>query len=413
MTAFWLVAALFIAAALALVLPPLLRRTASAGRAERDAANIGLYRDELAQLEREHAEGKADAQEYREAKEEIERRLLEDVAPSAPGRDSAAARRASRWAALAIGIALPVLVVLGYLRFGDMRALEPGAQQAGHEVTPEQVAAMVDRLAQRMQQNPGDAQGWSMLGRSYAVLGRFAESAQAYARAVALVNDDAALLADYADSLAMSRGGNLQGEPYQIIKRGLEFDPKNFKLLALAGSAEFQNKDYAAAVDYWERSLAGVQGESDFARELRSSIDEARRLGKLPVAQAQAQAPAPVAAAATSVITGTVRLAPALAGKVAPGDTLFVFARPTDGSRMPVAILRVSAAQLPYAFRLDDSLAMTPASKLSEQKRVLVGARISKSGDALPHAGDLEASSAQAAPGTDGLVLTIDQVVKN
>ncbi|HMA90827.1 MAG TPA: c-type cytochrome biogenesis protein CcmI [Burkholderiales bacterium] len=411
MTAFWLVAALFIAAALALVLPPLLRGTASARRAERDAANIGLYRDELAQLEREHAEGKVDAQEYREAKEEIERRLLEDVAPSAPGRDSAAARRASRWAALAIGIALPVVVVLGYLRFGDMRALEPGAQQAGHEVTPEQVAAMVDKLAQRMQQNPGDAQGWVMLGRSYAVLGRFAESAQAYARAIALVNDDAALLADYADSLAMSRGGNLQGEPYQIIKRGLEFDPKNVKLLALAGSAEFQNKDYAAAVDYWERSLAGMQGESDFARELHSSIDEARRLGKLPVAQAQA--PTPVAAAATPAITGTVRLAAALAGKVAPGDTLFVFARPIDGSRMPVAILRVSAAQLPYAFRLDDSLAMTPASKLSDQKRVLVGARISKSGDALPHAGDLEASSAQAAPGADGLVLTIDQVVKN
>jgi cytochrome c-type biogenesis protein CcmH len=411
-TAFWLVAALFIAVALALVLPPLLRGTGSPGRVERDAANIGLYRDELAQLEREHAEGKVDAREYRETKEEIERRLLEDVAPAAPGRDSAvAARRASRWAALAIGIALPVVVVLGYLRFGDMRALEPGAQQAGHEVTPEQIATMVDKLAQRMQQNPGDAQGWVMLGRSYAVLGRFAESAQAYARAVALVNDDAALLADYADSLAMSRGGNLQGEPYQIIKRGLEFDPKNVKLLALAGSAEFQNKDYAAAVDYWERSLAGTQGESDFARELRSSIDEARRLGKLPVAQAQA--PAPVAAAATSAITGTVRLAASLAGKVAPGDTLFVFARPTDGSRMPVAILRVSAAQLPYAFRLDDSLAMTPASKLSDQKRVLVGARISKSGDALPHAGDLEASSAQTAPGTDGLVLTIDQVVKN
>ena len=413
MTAFWLVAALFVAIALALVLPPLLRGTGSAGRAERDAANIGLYRDELAQLEREHAEGKVDPQEYRETKEEIERRLLEDVAPAAPGRESQAlAQRASRWAALAIGIALPVVVVLGYLRFGDMRALEPRAQQTGHEVTPEQIAGMVDMLAQRMQQNPGDAQGWVMLGRSYAVLGRFAESAQAYARAVALVNDDAALLADYADSLAMSRGGNLQGEPYQIVKRGLEFDPKNVKLLALAGSAEFQNKDYAAAVDYWERSLAGMQGESDFARELRSSVDEARRLGKLPVAQAQAQAPAPVAAA-TSAIAGTVRLAPALAGKVAPGDTLFVFARPTDGSRMPVAILRVSAAQLPYAFRLDDSLAMTPASKLSDQKRVLVGARISKSGDALPHAGDLEASSAQAAPGTDGLVLTIDQVVKN
>lgn len=413
MIAFWLVAALFIAVALALVLPPLLRGGGSTGRGERDAANIQLYRDELADLEREHAAGTLAAQEYREAKEEIERRLLEDVAPAAPARDAAApARRASRWAALAIAIALPLVAVLVYLRFGDMQALEPGAQQAGHQVTPEQIAVMVDKLAQRMQQNPGDAQGWAMLGRSYAVLGRFAESAQAYARAVALVNNDAALLADYADSLAMSRNGNLQGDPYDIVKRGLEFDPKNFKLLALAGSAEFQNKNYAAAADYWQRSLAETQGDSDFARELRSSIDEARRLGNLPVAQAQAPAPA-LAAAANSAITGTVRLAPALAGKVSPGDTLFVFARPADGSRMPVAILRVSAAQLPYAFRLDDSLAMTPANKLSDQKRVLVGARISKSGDALPRAGDLEAQTAQAAPGAEGLVLTIDQVVKD
>ena len=410
MTAFWLVAALFIAAALALVLPPLLRGIGSAGRGERDATNIRLYRDELAELEREHAAGALGAQEYRETKEEIERRLLEDVAPAAPARDSAApARRASRWAALAIAIALPLMSVLVYLRFGDMRALEPGAQQAGHQVTPEQIAAMVDKLAQRMQQNPGDVQGWVMLGRSYAVLGRFAESAQAYARAVALVNDDASLLADYADSLAMSRNGDLQGEPYQIVKRGLELDAKNVKLLALAGSAEFQSKNYAAAADYWQRSLAQAPGESDFSRELRSSIDEARRLGKLPAAQASAPAPA----AAGPAITGTVRLAPALAAKVSPADTLFVFARPSDGSRMPVAILRVSAAQLPYAFRLDDSLAMTPANKLSDHKRVLVGARISKSGDALPRAGDLEAATAQASPGTEGLVLTIDQVVKN
>ena len=410
MTAFWLVAALFIAAALALVLPPLLRAGGARPRGDRDAANVGLYREELAELEREHAAGTMGAQEYRETKEEIERRLLEDVAPAAPSRDSAApGRRASRWAALAIGIALPVAVVLGYLRFGDMRALEPGAQQAGHEVTPEQIATMVDKLAQRMQQNPGDVQGWVMLGRSYAVLGRFTESAQAFARAVALVNDDPSLLADYADSLAMSRNGDLQGEPYQIVKRGLELDPKNVKLLALAGSAEFQNKNYAAAADYWQRSLVQVQGESDFSRELRSSLDEARRLGKLPAAQA----PAAAAAAAGPAITGTVRLAPALAGKVSPGDTLFVFARPADGSRMPVAILRVSAAQLPYAFRLDDSLAMTQANKLSDQKRVLVGARISKSGDAMPRTGDLEAQTAQAAPGTEGLVLTIDQVVKD
>jgi len=409
-TAFWLVAALLVAVALLLVLPPLLRGRGAAGRPERDAANIGLYRDELAELEREHAAGAVGAEQYREAKQELERRLLEDVAPAAPPHGAGAPPHgATRWAALVVGIALPLVAVLGYLKFGDIRALDPVARQEGHPVTPEQIGEMVEKLAQRMEQQPDNVEGWVMLGRSYAVLSRFEESARAYARAVALVHDDAGLLADYADSLAMARGGNLVGEPYEIVKRGLTLDPKNFKLLALAGSAEFQRKDYAAAVGFWERSLVQVQPDSDFGRAVQSSIDEARQLGKLPVAEA----PTPSRGASPLAITGTVRLAPALAGKVSPRDTLFIFARPTDGSRMPVAILRVSAAQLPYAFRLDDSLAMTPSNKLSDHSSVLLGARISKSGNATPRAGDLQGSSTPVAPGTQGLVLTIDQVVKD
>lgn len=410
MTAFWLVAALFVAVALLLVLPPLLRERGAAARPDRNAANIHLYRDELAEMEREHAAGTLGAEQYREARQEIERRLLEDVAPAAPAEAGAAARRgAARWAALAVGVALPLVAVLAYLKFGDIAALDPVVRQEGHPVTPQQLSEMVDKLAQRMKQTPDNAEGWAMLGRSYAVLGRFEESAQAYARAVALVKGDAALLADYADSLAMAHGGNLLGEPYAIVKQGLAIDPQNFKLLALAGSAEFQQKNYAAAVGFWERSLAQVQPDSDFGRAVRSSIDEARELGKLPVAEAQA----PPKDAAKSAITGTVRLAPALASQVSANDTLFIFARPTDGSRMPVAILRLSPAQLPYAFRLDDSLAMTPSNKLSDQRQVLVGARISKSGNATPRAGDLQGSSAPVAPGTQGLVLTIDQVVKD
>jgi len=408
-TAFWLVAALFIAVALGIVLPPLLRGRRGGDRPDRDAANLGLYRDELADLEREHAAGTVAEAQYREARQEIERRLLEDVAPAAAASGAAPSSRAPRWAALAVGIALPLVAVLAYLRFGDIAALDPVVRQEGHAVTPQQIGEMVDKLAQRMKQNPDDPQGWVMLGRSYAVLGRFEESAQAYARAAALVKDDAGLLADYADSLAMARGGNLQGEPYTLVKRGLAIDPKNFKLLALAGSAEFQNKDYAAAVGFWERSRAEVPPESEFGRAVQSSINEARELGKLPAAQAKA----PSSGTAPAAITGTVRLAPALAAQVSASDTLFIFARPTDGSRMPVAILRVSAAQLPYAFRLDDSLAMTPSNKLSDQRQVLVGARISKSGNATPRAGDLQGSSVPVAPGTEGLVLTIDQVVKD
>ena len=410
MTTFWLIAALFIAVALALVLRPLLRRRKPGEVTDRDATNVKLYRDELADLEREHASGGVGEQEYREARQEIERRLLEDVQTDA--REAAAVPKGSRatlWAALAIAIALPLVAVLGYLQFGDISAINPVVQQEGHPVTPAEMTKLVDKLAQRLKKTPDDATGWTMLGRSYAVLGRFQDSADAYGHAVALVGDDAALLADYADALAMARGGSLAGEPMQIVQRGLKIDPKNVKLLALAGSAEFAQKNYAGAVKYWERSLAELAPGSDFRHTVENSIEEARRAGHLPE-------PAPAKkteiAADSKAITGTVKLAQGLASQVEPGDTLFVFARPVSGPPMPVAIQRVAASQLPYRFRLDDSQAMTAGSRLSQQSEVVVGARISKSGNALPQPGDLEGASAPVTPGTKGLEIAIDRVVR-
>ena len=326
------------------------------------------------------------------------------------GSAAPAGSRASLWAALAIAIALPLVAVLGYLQFGDISAINPVVQQEGHPVTPAEMTKLVDKLADRLKKNPDDATGWTMLGRSYAVLGRFQNSADAYGHAVALVGDDAALLADYADALAMARGGSLEGEPMQIVQRGLKIDPKNIKLLALAGSAEFAQKHYAEAVKYWERSLAELAPGSDFRHAVENSIEEARRAGHLPE-------PAPAkkteaVAENSKAITGTVKLAQDLASQVEPGDILFVFARPVNGPPMPVAIQRVAASQLPYQFRLDDNQAMAAGSKLSEQSEVVVGARISKSGNALPQPGDLEGTSAPVAPGTRSLELSIDRVVR-
>jgi cytochrome c-type biogenesis protein CcmH len=409
MTTFWLIAALFVAAALAVVMRPLLRQRDSGAGTDRDATNVKLYRDELAELAREHAEGSLSEAQHREAQQEIERRLLEDVQPAAPAAATApAGNRAGRWAALAVALVLPLVAVLGYLQFGDIKALDPMVRQEGHPVTPTQIAKMVEELAQRLKQHPDDAAGWAMLGRSYAVLGRYQESAGAYARATALVGDDANLLADYADTLAMARGGNLSGEPMEIVQRGLKVDPKNVKLLALAGSAEFAQRNYAEAVRYWERSLAEIPPGSDFRRVVEGSIEEARKAGSLPAAPEKKTE----VAADSKSITGTVKLAPALASQVEPSDTLFVFARPAKGARMPVAILRVAASQLPYTFRLDDSLGMAVGNKLSSQAEVVVEARISKSGMAQPKPGDLEGASAPVAPGTSGLQIAIDRVVR-
>lgn len=409
MTAFWLIAALFIVVALLIVLTPLLRRRKSGAGTDRDATNVKLYRDELAELERERGDGTLGEQQYLEARREVEQRLLEDVQPDAAKAEAAASgSRATLWAALAVAIALPLVAVLGYLQFGDMSALNPVVRQEGHPITPAGMTKLVDKLADRLKRNPDDATGWTMLGRSYAVLGRFQDSADAYAHAVALVGDDAPLLADYADALAMARGGRLDGEPMQIVQRGLKIDPKNIKLLALAGSAEFSQKNYAGAVKYWDRSLAELAPGSEFRRQIENSIEEARRAGHLPAPAQKSRA----AADSSKSITGTVKLAQGLASQVEPGDTLFVFARPVKGPPMPVAIQRVAASQLPFKFRLDDSEAMAAGGKLSEQSEVVVGARISKSGNAMPQPGDLEGASAPVTPGTSGLQLSIDRVVR-
>ena len=337
-------------------------------------------------------------------------------------------KRMPRWTVVALGaaaVAVAVSILIWIDRSRVTKAPSPPAAETSHAVTPENLAKLAEQLEARLKQAPDDAAGWVMLARSRITLARFDAAAEAYAKAAGLRPKDADLLADYADALAMARGRKLEGEPLEIVRRALDIDPDHVKSLALAGSAEFEAKRYAAAVAHWERALRKVGTESDFGRSIQRSIGEARELGKLSSARtalvpaAPAKSKPPVAAAAAPAtapgiagagITGTVKLAPALASQVAPGDALFIFARAAEGARTPLAIVRVKAGDLPYAFRLDDSQAMTPNARLSGQNSLVVIARISKSGNAIAKPGDLQGSSKPVAPGASGLELFIDQV---
>lgn len=263
-----------------------------------------------------------------------------------------------------------------------------------------------------------------LLGRSLGVLGKYDRSAEAYARAAKLSPKDAGLLADYADALGMARGRKLEGEPFAIIKRALEIDPVHVKSLALAGTAEFERRDFAAAIGYWERVLKVTPPESEFARAVAGSIEEARTLGggalakkeapaakgkpALPEKQASAGKPAP---AGDQSLQGMVSIDPALAAKLSPGDTVFVLARPATGSRMPLAVARTTVAALPYRFKLDDSMAMAAGATISSQAQVVVAARVSKSGTAVPQKGDIEGASKPVAPGASGVNVVLSRVV--
>jgi cytochrome c-type biogenesis protein CcmH len=281
------------------------------------------------------------------------------------------------------------------------------APHAGQSFTREQVDEMLTQLAARMEKEPDNLDGWVLLGRSYAALGRYPEAAAALRRAVALRGTDPDLLADYADVLAMANDQRLEGEPLQAIEKALAIAPEHGKALALAGTAAYERGDFAGAVQRWERLLKSVPPDSEGARAIQASIDEARVRGGLPAPSASTPS---TKAEVVGRIAGVVSLSPDLAAKAAPDDTLFVYARAAQGPPMPLAIQKLKVRDLPATFTLDDSMSMAPGMTLSRYPQVVVQARVSKSGEAAPKSGDLEGSLGPVAVGGTDLKLVINKV---
>lgn len=414
MTLFWILAALLIAGALWFVLPPLLKRhhEKSLSAEPNKALNIAVYRDQQQELEADRRAGTLNAEQHERARAELERRLLDDVAaaPSA----AATAKPAGRVSAIVVGLAVPLLALGLYFVVGNPRALSPVAMpaDAGEQITPAQIEAMVAKLAERMKQNPADPKGWAMLAKSYAVMGRFDDAVAAYGKSVERAPNDANVLADYADALAMARGQSLQGEPEALILRALKIDPDHAKSLALAGTVAFDKKDYSGALKYWEKLATLLPPDSEMARGVQGSIAEARGLAGGGAKVADKPVIEKAAAATSDGVSGTVTLAPTLAGKAAPGDTVFIFARPAEGPRMPLAILRKNVSDLPLTFTLDDSMAMSPAARLSGTPQVIIGARISKSGEAMPKPGDFQGFTKAVSNSAKNISIVIETEVQ-
>lgn len=290
MILFWVICALMIVIALAFVLPPVLQRSADAAVASDEArkqANIAVYRDQLSELEADLRNGIIAEDQYAQDRDEIERRLLEDTATTT-SRKSVTAPISARNTAYLLGIGLPLIAILFYLKVGE-RALianpnaaisQPPSATATEpsERSQAQIEANVAKLAERLKANPNDAQGWTMLARSYSSMDKFTEAAGAYAKATELTPKDADLLAEYAFATAMAGGQTLAGKPTELINRALKIDPENPKALQLAGSAAFEAKDYKKAVDYWQRVLKKVPPNTEVAETINARINEAKTL---------------------------------------------------------------------------------------------------------------------------------------
>jgi len=419
MTIFWIICALLIVVALLFVVLPLWRRSTSSNTVLRNAANLEIFRDQIAEMDEDLKNGLLTTELYEQGKRELQARLLDEVKEDQVV--VAAARNPLRVLAISLAVVLPIASVALYWKIGNVSSLSPEASMAtmsgsGNMRSAESIAA----LEAKVSKNPNDGESLLMLARAYGEAERFADSATAYGKLTQSVTDEAWIWADYADVLAMAQGQSLAGPPTKLIEKALALDPNYPKALALAGSAAMERGDYAAAIHHWEHLLKGLPADSEDAKMIESGLQQAHEFlaqakgGKgVRVAQAAQEPEAKQSVAqGKERISGTVTLSSALNGKASPTDTVFVLARAAQGPKMPLAIMRKQVKDLPIQFALDDSMAMSPQMKLSNFDEVVVVVRVSKTGNAMPQPGDLQGMSSPVKPGSGGLKVSIDTVVQ-
>jgi len=418
MTLFWIICTALVALGIAFIVYPLWRGAPKRNDVARDAANLEILRDQIAEMDADLKNGLLTPELYEQGKRELETRVLEEVVPAA----TAPAGSPNKTLAIVLAVLLPIMSVGVYLVVGDVGALSPANPHAGMSSGGEvRTDTGISALEKRVEDNDQDGEALVMLARSYMEIDRFADSAKIYAKLVKLIPDEAWVWADYADAQAMAAGQTLRGKPTEFINKALQLDPNHMKGLALAGSAAMERGDFAAAIKHWDKLLKQLPPGSEDAMAIQGGINEARQLlshmksgGKTAPMLEQIAPPEQMAPAAAGKerITGRVTLDPSLKGKYSPDDTLFVLARAAEGPKMPLAILRMRVADLPLEFELDDSMAMAPQMTLSAFDQVVIVGRISKSGTAMPQAGDAEGFSITVKPGTKNVKLKIDRVVQ-
>lgn len=442
---FYVIAAMMVALALAFVLVPILRNrsksTDDAVALSTKAANLEAFRVQRREIESEFARGLLTEAARDHALDELARRMVGEVNLNAKveAGQAVSGKNAAK-PAWVLGFVISMFVVvgasLGYAQWGShagtggdvagMAAamgaattaggMAAGSGDADPAMSDKQVLALVENLAKKMAENPGDPRGWILLARSQNALGQYAAAARAFARAAALTPNDAQLLADYADAQVMVQEGKFDGKPRELIKAALKADPTNMKALALAGTSEMRAGNKPAALKHWQKLQTLVPKDSDDYQQVAAIIVEINT-GK-PAFPGQAAAPvaestpaAPVANTSGKVVSGQINLAAELKANIAKGDTLFVFARAAEGPKMPLAIIKIPVPEWPYKFSLNDAMAMTPAMSLSSFSSVVIEARISKSGDAKLQPGDLLGVSEALKPSAANVGVTINKVV--
>ena len=417
MLGFWIVCALLILVALIIILPSLLAEKPPPDLDYRKI-NRALYEQKLAELARDLDNDLIDEEQHEIARRDLQRALIDD----ASGRREQTLKTGNKILPALITLAIPAVAVLTYLQLDNgLPSLSPEfqvRQQIRQNAQMPSMEQAIVALEEKLKQDPTNLDGWLMLGRSYFMLERYGLAADAYAKATEITQGaDADVLVNYGEARGFAMEQEFDTDTLQLFSKALRIDPNHQKGLWYAGLAAFQLKNYTDTIGYWERLIQQVPADRQQVKSaLWASLQEARERAAIDTTDTPRAADQTARLSADPVgtaVTVNVSLAEQLRGGVAATDTLFIYARARLGPKMPVALVRMTAADLPVTVTLDDSVAMIPGMNLSSVEQLEVVARISKSGRAAMQGGDLYGSvypvSTDAAATVD---ITIDSVAE-
>lgn len=433
---FWALLLVMLLVAVVILIYPLLRVRRSDTIAYKDS-NLGLYDDKLAELEADLGEGRIDHDQYQQARQEIDRELLQDIPEES--RDTAALHYASQLKrqpglALLISVFLPMVALLVYLQLGmhastrtqHAQMQQVAAQQPATNTNTNapSVEEMTRALAERIQQKGGSLKEWTMLARAYKTLGQYVLSAEAFEEAVKM-NPSAQLMLEQSEAIALANNQRFTPKARELVLRALEMEPNNVNVLLFAGVAEFQAGNYRSSIDHLSRLTAEAKQDPNIDRTLRMYIDKARdeliTAGEdIPTTDEIMGAPAAsIDVAATDAATAgaslqvKVDVSDDVRSRFSAGDAVFIYAKAAAGPKMPLAVQKLSLEQIPTTVTLDDSMAMMEGMNMSAFGNLIISARVTKTGSAIAKAGDyIGQSSVEDVSQAELVEIKIDTLVQ-
>jgi len=401
---FWIVAAALLVLALAILLIPLLRAAGAQAADPRQQQNIQIAREKKQLLESQLTEGEIDQAAFDAAYLDLQTALALELERGEASSEGAR----GNWMALVVLLALPCASIPLYLAYGEYRVIDnpqltQAAPQQSQVAAPQMSPAeMVAAIEKRLRENPDDAEAWFMLGRVQMGQQDFDAAVNAYRRSDTLMADEPGIMFALADALAMQNNGSLLGEPEALVLRGLQLAPRFPNGLWLAGMAAEQRQDFRVAHEYWSLLLPMITDDAAAAEEVRGLLASLE----------QRDPSLAKAAGAGRQVTLRIDINDDLRAQASAESAVFVYARAMQGPPMPLAVKRLQLQDLPLTLTLGDEDAMMPSMKLSSFDQVVVGARVSFSGNPVAQSGDFytETESVDSANPPEQISLTIDKV---